>query len=163
MPADKTARMITKLTESLREKDAEITRLARLVDAAITVATRAEELEPRLRRRLAAAEARCAELDMLNAGATAKIDELEIRCEAQKWALRSSENMRLAAVAERDAVAATLEELGPQIILVEAQRAALGRILDGVRDRMRRKELEEESAVLNRKAIVGAKPERNFR
>lgn len=44
---------------------------------------------------------------------------------------------------------------------VEAQREALTKILDGVRARMRRRELEAEQAILNRRTVAGALPSRN--
>jgi hypothetical protein len=56
-----------------------------------------------------------------------------------------------------------LAELEPKTALVEEQRAALVKILDAVRGRMRQRELREESAILNRKAASKVAPERNAR
>lgn len=47
-----------------------------------------------------------------------------------------------------------LAEVAPQLALLETQKAELAKLCDRVRDRMKRKELEEESAILNRKAVT---------
>ncbi len=54
-------------------------------------------------------------------------------------------------------------DVEPRIALLEQQRADLEKICDKVRDRMKRKELDEERAILNRKALVGAQPLRDWR
>jgi chromosome segregation ATPase len=51
-----------------------------------------------------------------------------------------------------------IAELEPRIALLAGQRADLEKLCDKVRDRMKRKEIEEEQAILNRRAIVGAVP-----
>lgn len=54
-------------------------------------------------------------------------------------------------------------DVEPRFLLLEQQKADLEKLCDKVRDRMKRKELEEERAVLNRKALAGAAPGRDFR
>lgn len=46
---------------------------------------------------------------------------------------------------------------------VAKQREALQRLLDDVRSRMRRKDLELESAILNRQVLAGATPKVNYK
>lgn len=58
---------------------------------------------------------------------------------------------------------ARIAEMQPQLDLIAQQRSDLERILDGVRDRMKRREAEDERAILNRKIIASAKPEFNRR
>lgn len=55
----------------------------------------------------------------------------------------------------------TLLDVAPQISLIAEQRAALQHICDGVRERMRRKEQQDESAILNRGIVARAAPELN--
>lgn len=55
-----------------------------------------------------------------------------------------------------------LSEARPQLELVEKKKDELTHILDAVRDRMRRKELQEEQAILNRATVAGARPRRNW-
>jgi chromosome segregation ATPase len=47
-----------------------------------------------------------------------------------------------------------LQEIEPKLALYEQQKLELTQLCDKVRDRMRRKELAEESAILNRKAAT---------
>ncbi len=47
-----------------------------------------------------------------------------------------------------------LETIQPQLELLEQQKLELTQLCDKVRDRMRRKELAEEQAILNRKAAT---------
>lgn len=56
-----------------------------------------------------------------------------------------------------------LEDVKPELALMESKRAELTTLCDKVRDRMRRKEREEEQAILNRKAITGVTPGANRR
>lgn len=163
---DKPARQITKLTEIIHEKDREIAALKRELAAArereseraIELA-RVERERGEVLKRVDRAQSRILELDQLNVSATMMIEVLETRTSAAETALRSSETMRLDVCAKYEHV---LQLLGDQQI-VEDQRAALTKILDTVRDRMRRKELDAERAVLNRKAVTSVIPERNFR
>lgn len=163
---DKPARQITKLTEIIHEKDREIAALKReLVGARERESERAIELARAERergealRRVDRAQSQVLELDQLNVSATGMIEVLETRASAAETALRSSETMRLDVCAKYEHA---LRLLGDQQI-IEDQRAALTKILDTVRDRMRRKELEAERAILNRKAVTAIVPERNFR
>ncbi len=163
---DKPARQITKLTEIIHEKDREIAALKReLADAdkAMVAATQeiidADRDRKEALRKVDRAQSQVLELDQLNVSATKMIEVLETRASAAETALRSSETMRLDVCAKYDHA---LRLLGDQQI-IEDQRAALTKILDAVRDRMRRKEVEAERAVLNRKAVTAVVPERNFR
>lgn len=163
---DKPARQITKLTEIIHEKDREIAALKRELTAArereserALELARAERERGEALRKVDHAQSRILELDQLNVSATKMIGVLETRASAAETALRSSEIMRLDVCAKYEHA---LRLLGDQQI-IEDQRAALTRILDTVRDRMRRKELEAERAVLNRKAVTAVVPERNFR
>ena len=54
-----------------------------------------------------------------------------------------------------------MSALQPQLLLLEQQKTDLERLCDKVRDRMRRKEQEEERAILNRKAIASVVPQYN--
>lgn len=163
---DKPARHITKLTEIIHEKDREIAALKRELAAArereskrtIELA-RAERERGEALRRIDHAQSRVLELDQLNVSAAMMIGVLETRASAAEMALRSSETMRLDVCAKYEHA---LRLLGDQQI-IEDQRTALTKILDAVRDRMRRKEIEAERAVLNRKAVIAIVPERNFR
>jgi len=53
-----------------------------------------------------------------------------------------------------------IAELEPRIALLAEQRAELEKLCAKVRDRMRRREHEEEQAILNRKIVTGAVPAR---
>ncbi len=163
---DKPARQITKLTEIIHEKDREIATLKRELtvarehesERALELA-RAERERGEALRKVDRAQSRVLELDRLNTSAAKMIEVLETRASAAETALRSSETMRLDVCAKYEHA---LRLLGDQQI-TEDQRAALTKILDAVRDRMRRKELEAESAILNRKAVAAVVPDRNFR
>lgn len=72
------------------------------------------------------------------------------------------------AIYEAEAVVARenadiLGQLEPQIEGIELARQDLSKILDNVRDRMKRKDLEAERAILNRKTLAGARPDLNRR
>jgi chromosome segregation ATPase len=58
---------------------------------------------------------------------------------------------------------ARMADVEPRIALLEQQRVDLEKICDKVRDRMKRREQEEERAVLNRKALVSVAPQRDYR
>jgi hypothetical protein len=60
-------------------------------------------------------------------------------------------------------LAARVADAEPQFRLLESQRQELVAILDSVRDRMRRKEREAESAILNRKVVAASAPSVNRR
>lgn len=62
-------------------------------------------------------------------------------------------------IGQRQDLEIKLAEVEPRIALLEAQRADLTKLCDKVRDRMKRKELEEERAILNRKAMAGVRPD----
>lgn len=163
---DKPARQITKLTEIIHDKDREIAALKReLATVRERESERALELARTERERGEAlnrvdrAQSQILELDQLNVSAAITIGVLETRASAAETALRSSETMRLDVCAKYEHA---IRLLGDQQI-IEDQRAALTKILDAVRDRMRRKEIEAERAILNRKVITSVVPERNFR
>ncbi len=163
---DKPARQITKLTEIIHEKDREIQRLTALANSRFAELQRQQiALDDALARELVvrrnklASDAHVVELGELNDRAAKMIEVLETRASAAETALRSSETMRLDVCAKYEHA---IRLLGDQQI-IEDQRAALTKILDAVRDRMRRKEIEAERAVLNRKAVTAVVPERNFR
>lgn len=59
---------------------------------------------------------------------------------------------------ERDEWRRQAEEAAPSVQVAEEKVVALTALLDKVRDRMKRKDLEQEQAILNRKALVGAVP-----
>lgn len=59
---------------------------------------------------------------------------------------------------ERDEWRRQAQEAAPAVREAEAKVTDLTTLLDKVRDRMKRKELDTERAVLNRKALVGAVP-----
>lgn len=63
--------------------------------------------------------------------------------------------------AEHAAERARIADLEPRAALIEQQRADLTRLLDKVRDRMRRRELDEERAILNRQALKQVAPALN--
>jgi len=67
-----------------------------------------------------------------------------------------------AAQARADDLASKVVHVQPQLALLAEQREDLTHILDTVRDRMRRKELQDEQAILNRQALTGARPEKNW-
>lgn len=56
-----------------------------------------------------------------------------------------------------------LDTIKPELELLDAKKAELTKMLDSVRDRLRRKEREEEQAILNRKAISRSAPGVNRR
>lgn len=58
---------------------------------------------------------------------------------------------------------ARLAEIQPQLDMIAQQRSDLEHILDGVRDRMKRREAEDERAILNRQLIANARPDFNRR
>lgn len=173
----KTARYIQNLTEKLRLKEAicdDVERLAaeRLEIAAALKASRdaAREAAVSLRERLTAAELRLGELETLDQVRVRAIAELTEDRDAARTAMRaagaSRERAERAAdelAAGRDAVEAARSELARDRSLLEEQRGELAHILDGVRDRMRRRELDAERAVLNRRAVASAAPGKNHR
>jgi hypothetical protein len=196
MTIDKPARLITRLTKALREREAEIAQLKKLIYEAVVHAEDRLRVAHDQRIMIGEArvqsdhrEARIVELDALNTKACNALDVLH----AEHAAALELVEVQRALIAELDAnwdavVAClgldpgsrsceavcdsiavhrensrTLATLSKERAIVDEQRAALAHILDGVRSRMRRRELEEERAVLNRKALTAAVPERNVR
>ncbi len=141
------------------------------------------------RARCLAAETRVVELDGLNTRAASALDALDVEFKASTELIEAQRELIGKLDANWDAVAHALglapggndrggicdaiaihrestrrlAELAPQTALLDEQRVALNHILDSVRARMRRKELEEERAVLNRRALATATPGRNAR
>jgi DNA repair exonuclease SbcCD ATPase subunit len=194
MPTDKPARMITKLTGTLRAKDAEIAQLSKLAQERIAALERSQAAlnvawknALQLRERLTTIERRVTELDQLNVDATAALETMENERDALLSECTESRELvakldtgfsRVALAlglapgdADVDTVVSLIEvhrestrrvaDLASQVVLVAEQRSALTKILDDVRDRMRRRDLDNERAVLNRKALVAAVPGRN--
>ena len=174
---EKPARLIARLTEVVRGKDAEIDRLKAELDharksAALHLARESERdfeiaryarKRGELASRLQVAERDVAALDHLNAFATAALADLEASSAELRRQIDQARGEATQARAERDVLAARLEGLEPELQILEEKRSELTRILDDVRDRMRRRDLQDEQAILNRRTLAGAKPARNFR
>lgn len=162
----KPARMFTRLTETIARLEAE---LANTRKDAATHAARASERDAEIARharerqdleiRIQAMQRDLLALDGLNLQATTALDRLELSRRDLQQELAQARDRADQACAERDGLAARLDELK----LVEEKKASLSHILDGVRHRLRRRELEEERAILNRQALAHMVPEKNPR
>jgi septal ring factor EnvC (AmiA/AmiB activator) len=67
----------------------------------------------------------------------------------------------LTATFRADGLATQIADMQPQLDLIAEQREALTHLLDTVKDRLRRKEVQEAQAVLNRQTLAHAKPDFN--
>jgi chromosome segregation ATPase len=56
-----------------------------------------------------------------------------------------------------------IDKMQPQLEALEVARQDLNKLLDSVRDRLKRRELEAERAILNRMVVAGARPDLNRR
>lgn len=116
---------------------------------------------------------------------TSERDETERRLDATKRgllvetarvaALQTESELLSTITAERDeaqrslraetaragALAAQVVDIQPQLALIAQQRSDLTHILDTVRDRMRRREQQDEQAILNRRSITRMLPDKN--
>lgn len=161
---DKPARLITKLATSLRNKDAEIAALTAQLKsqreravAAEVAASDADAKCATLQRQVAKLEIHVSALDELNVAATDALDDLESKHDATTSELTRVVTELRAVTADRDVLAISLAAIGPQVALIDEQRASLTKILDSVRDRVRRREREEETAILNRQALASTR------
>lgn len=186
---DKPARQMTKLTDALRDRESEVAKLNEKLAQSTLRGADLQDDRDQWRARCLAAETRVVELDELNMRATSALDALDVVSKAAAELIRTQRVLIGKLDANWDAVAHALglapggndrggicdtiaihrestrrlAELAPQTALLDEQRAALNHILDSVRTRMRRKELEEERAILNRRALATATPGRNAR
>ncbi len=95
--------------------------------------------------------------------ALAKVSDLECELVKTKGELERSQMLNGHANQLLEIARGQLAEIQPQLDLIAQQRADLEHILDGVRERMKRKEQENERAILNRKALASARPDFNRR
>jgi chromosome segregation ATPase len=185
MSAEKPARLIEKLleqtkTDARRIKDLEAHLAAmndekhRAVDATAAFwQKRVEELKSQHASALAEQEATLEADRQLVVGEVRALTgravaAKEAHADVTKALTEARDHVSLLAVEKQrleEQLAAALGRMAdvePRIALLEQQRTDLERLCDKVRDRMRRKELEEERAILNRKALAGAVPQRNW-
>lgn len=167
MPTEKTARQYTKLVNDLktlqlrnRELEAEATRtperIQDAIDAALTSA-RADHAET-LRQRDALHEETLRQLAGLREELTTALTALSTTTAERDEAQRNL----LAETVRADGLSVQVAAIQPQLDLIEQQRRELSGILDTVRERMRRKEHQEEQAILNRRVLGNATPGKNW-
>jgi chromosome segregation ATPase len=161
---DKPARLITKLTTSLGDKNAEIAELTAQLrsqrERAVAAEAAASDADAKcatMQQQVAKLEIYVSALDELNVAATDALDDLESKYEGRGIALAMVATELRQVTADREMLACSLAAIGPQIALLDEQRAGLTKILDGVRDRMRRREREEETAILTRQALASTR------
>jgi chromosome segregation ATPase len=158
---DRPARHITRLTELLAAREADVAAaLARVAQLETAIETAAElwrqavhkvvDLEALLRvaaqQRTEAAEVYRAEFTQMAADKDAVIAELRAR------------------LVQADERAVLLDQREAELHAVhEANRAELTALVDRVAERMRAREREEAQALLNRRALSGAVPGKNRR
>jgi chromosome segregation ATPase len=160
MLADKPARQYTKLINDLkmlqqrnRELEAEALctagRIQDAIDTALTIAKASHD--DTVDKILHQTDALRKELDTAMTALSTTTAE---RDEAQ--------GSLLAVTVRADGLAAQAADIQPQLDLITQQRADLTHILDTVRDRMRRKEQQDEQAILNRRALARVTPGKNW-
>ncbi len=167
---DKPARLITKLLDQTKTDAKTIAKLR--VEAATAVASEAEARREALevREQLTAAEQRASEHRTLIGSQCGSINDLSRELASTRFTLHEMQAeiaaVRTVMAAERvvaEENAALIEKLQPQLEALAQAQSELTQLCDGVRSRMRRKELEAEQAILNRHLIAGARPDLNRR
>lgn len=104
-----------------------------------------------------AAERQDAQLRQLSE-LSAKVSKLEGEASAYKQEI---DNLTVIKTHQEGRIAeleTQLDTLKPELALLETKREELTKLCDKVRDRMKRREREEEQAILNRKAVSSALP-----
>ena len=165
---DKPARLISKLLDSLRAKEADLATTRRDLKAM----TEQKEL---FFQRSSEAHDRIATLTLRNSllerEFTLVPERVQDAVDVAVQATLADASVRLASVqAALDAAMVKNTELRGELDglsqareVIAAQRAELTCILDSVRVRLRKKEVEEERAILNRQTVAGARPGLNRR
>lgn len=165
----KPAKLLTKLLDQTKADAQTIATLrAQLTQAQAAQAAAEAKLAP-LTAQLdqALCEGRLAQASVANLHLC--VDELLTQSNTAQAAIAARDAMIVARAAiasltaTRDACQRQLDQLQPEIALIAEQRAALTTILDEVRARLRRKEVAEERAILNRQALTAALPAINHR
>lgn len=167
MSTDKPARQYTKFINDLkvlqqrnRELEAEALRTAGRIQDALdaALASASASHEAATNKILCQEAALRRELDTALTSLSTIIAE---RDEAQ--------SRLLAATVRADGLAVQVADIQPQLDHIEQQldfiaqqRTDLTRILDTVRERMRRREQQDEQAILNREALAKASPGKNW-
>lgn len=167
MPTEKPGRQYTKLINALktlqlrnRELEAEALRTPeRIQDAVDTALTSARgDHAETLRQKDAIYEEALRQMADLRAELATALAALSTttteRDEAQRNLL--TETLRA------DGLSVQVAAIQPQLDFIEQQKRDLSSILDTVRERMRRKEQQEEQAILNRRVLGSATPGKNW-
>ncbi len=166
MSTDKPARQYTKLVNDLkalqqrnRALEAEALRTAgRIQDAIDTALTSARASHEAATNKILCQEATLRkELDTALTSLSTITTE---RDEAQSSLLAATVRADGLAVQVAN-IQPQLDRIAQQLDFIAQQRTDLTRILDTVRDRMRRREQQDEQAILNREALAKASPGKN--
>ena len=178
---DKTPRLIAKYIDQMKSDAKRIADLNKKLQTAVdeTAEARREAddahaklvaAEQSAHVKLAAAEQSAAELKKQSNDLHNSIAAVGAELLATGAALSQAQDeiKLIRAVHEAEAVVARenadiLDKLEPQIEGIQLAKQDLSKILDSVRDRLKRKDLEAERAILNRKVLAGVRPDLNRR
>ncbi len=168
MPADiKPARQYTKLIDDLKalqqrnkELEAEARRTASRIQDAVDTAlasTNADHVE-------ALRQATALHAETLSQVAALHKELVTTTASLSTTTTERDEVQRdlLAATVRADGLAAQVADIQPQLELLEQKRVDLSHLLDTVRGRMRRKEQQDEQAILNRRTLASVTPKKNW-
>jgi hypothetical protein len=167
---DKTPRLLTKYIDQIKSDAKLIADLNKKLQTAIDDTVKARREADDAHAKLAAAEQSAAALkkqsNNLHNSIAAVGAELLVTGTALSQA--QDEIKLIRAIHEAEAVvsrenADILDKLEPQIEGIQLAKQDLSKILDSVRDRLKRKDLEAERAILNRKVLAGVRPDLNRR
>jgi len=165
---NKPARLISKLLESLRAKETELATTRRdlkdMTEQKELFFQRSSEAHDRIGTLTIRNSLLERELTLVPERVQDAVDIAVQATLADASARLASEQVALdAATAKNAEPRGELDGLSQAREVIDAQRAELTRILDSVRVRLRKKEVEEERAILNRQALAGARPGLNRR
>jgi hypothetical protein len=153
------AKMLNKLLEQTKNDAARIKSLE--AKLAVADATReAAVAEIQMARDMALAAAKQELIAKLEAGDVLLAEARKLIAEYHAHIVRDDEeisNLKKGRLADSEALSRAADHVGKtiaQLELYEQQKLELTKLCDKVRERMRRKELAEESAILNRKAVT---------
>lgn len=164
--AEKTARLLDKLLAGGRVSANRVAELERaLVDASErerqSIASVTAGLRQEIERVRAAGEADVNKWHQRYRVIAEELAVLTVSYDTAENGRRLAEQETLRVMEQVADLQARLDALAPKFAELEVREAALARICDTVRDRMRRRELEQERAILNRGALRALTPERN--
>jgi len=179
MSTAKTAKLLNALLDSQKTDRARIKLLeARLAEtdtrqaAAVTTAVTAAEMQCKAQLERMRQERTVEHTTLTELAATKDWQITELRQE-----LSGARQLLAAADASNEELRSIVETLGDNLdkatqeaakyaderAEIAKQREGLNHLLDGVREHMRKKDLQRESAILNRQALAGAAPRVNFK